>query len=51
MPCPILTAGLPPIGGACVALAGGLLVMSAAPQLWVGYLGSSLGVGVAVTPQ
>ena len=31
-----------------VALAGGLLATSAAQQLWVGYLGYGLGVGVAV---
>ena len=31
-----------------VALAGGLLVTSAAQQLWVGYVGYGLGVGVAV---
>ena len=31
-----------------VALAGGLLSTSAAQQLWVGYLGYGLGVGVAV---
>jgi hypothetical protein len=29
-------------------LAGGLLVTSVAQQLWVGYLGYGLGVGVAV---
>jgi hypothetical protein len=31
-----------------LALATGLLVTSAAQQLWVGYLGDGLGVGIAV---
>jgi MFS family permease len=40
-PRPVLLVG-------AVALAAGLLVTSAAQQLWVGYLGYGLGVGVAV---
>ncbi len=40
-PRPVLLVG-------AVALAGGLLVTSAAQELWVGYLGYGLGVGVAV---
>jgi MFS family permease len=40
-PRPVLLVG-------ALALAGGLLVTSAAPRLWVGYLGYGLGVGVAV---
>jgi MFS family permease len=40
-PRPVLLVG-------AVALAGGLLVTSAAQQLWVGYVGYGIGVGVAV---
>jgi MFS family permease len=40
-PRPVLLVG-------AAALAGGLLVTSAAQQLWVGYVGYGLGVGVAV---
>jgi MFS family permease len=40
-PRPVLLVG-------AVALAAGLLVTAAAPQLWVGYVGYGLGVGVAV---